>query len=149
MLEDFANNLPGTWDDELLDRLPNAWWTDVGAALFGKGKTDLLRVGVGIDARAGAGAEASISGGVSEQGLFETELSVGGAVGVGGGARLQVGFNPIDILRRSLADSIEAVNDSFNYAEVMWQYATKTLGGSESFKVETIDSAAADAKQLK
>ncbi|MDG1480116.1 MAG: hypothetical protein P8R54_11030 [Myxococcota bacterium] len=149
MLEDFANNLPGTWDDALLDRLPDAWWTDVGTALFGKGKTDLLRVGVGVDARAGAGAEASLSGGVSEQGLVETEISAGAAVGVGGGARLQVGFNPIDILRRGLADSIEVVNDSFSYAEVMWQYATKALGGTESFKVETIDAAAADAKTLK
>ncbi len=149
MLEDFANNLPGTWDDALLDRLPNAWWTNVGTALFGKGKTDLLRVGVGVDARAGAGAEASLSGGVSEQGLVETEISAGAAVGVGGGARLQVGFNPIDILRRGLADSIEVVNDSFGYAEVMWQYATKALGGKESFKVETIDAATEEAKTLK
>jgi hypothetical protein len=146
MLEDFANNLPGTWDDELLDRLPDAWWTNVGSALFGKGKTDLLRVGVGVDARAGAGAEATLSGGMSDQGMFETEMSAGAALGVGGGARLQVGFNPIDILRRGLADSIEAVNDSFNYAEVMWQYATESLGGSEDYKVEVIDSAAEEAK---
>ena len=147
MLEDFADNLPGTWDDQFLDRIPDQWWTNVGQMLFGKGQTDLLRVGVGVDARAGAGAEASLSGGVSDTGMFETEVSAGAALGVGGGARFQVGFNPIDILRMGLVDSIEAVNASFSYAEALWRCAVEELGGSEEAAVEAIDLATQDASQ--
>lgn len=124
MLRDFADNLPGTWDDKLLDQLPDSFWTELGTTLFGKGQADLLRVGVGVDGRAGLGAEASLSGGVNDKGMFETDVSLGGALGVGGGARMQVGFNPIDTLRKGLVESIEAVNTGFALAESAWQHIT-------------------------
>ena len=75
------------------------------------------------------------------------DMKAGAALGVGGGARFQFGFNPIDLLRRSLADGIEAVNESFNYAEVMWRYATDVLGGSSEQQAEVIETASEEAQQ--
>jgi len=109
-LKDVADSLPGNFDDVLLDQLPEGFWSSLSDIMFGEGKTDLARVGVGVDARAGAGANASASAKVDNNGMIDASADAGAAVGLGAGAKLNVGINPVDLVRRSLLEHIRNVN---------------------------------------
>ncbi len=111
MIADWADNLPGNWDDRMLDRVPESFWTRAGTWLFGKGDTELVRAGVGVDARAGAGAEAKGSLTASNGGMLAAEADVGAALGVGGGVKGKLGLNPLGLLRRGLAAGMGFTND--------------------------------------
>ncbi|MCP4804181.1 MAG: hypothetical protein GY913_14665 [Proteobacteria bacterium] len=116
LLADYADNIPGNLDDALLDKLPQAFWERASKILFGVGRTELIRGGVGVDARAGAGAEAK--GKVAaDGGLVSAEASAGAALGVGGGLKAKVGVNPLDLLRRAAVGGMHVVNDAFGLAE--------------------------------
>jgi len=116
LLRDYADNLPGDLDDALLDKLPESFWDRAAKVLFGVGKTQLLRVGVGVDARAGAGAEAG--GKLSAKGnLIEAEADAGAALGVGGGLKFRGGLNPLDLLRRAAVFGMHRVNEAVGTAE--------------------------------
>jgi len=117
MLADWADNLPGNLDDRLLDQIPESFWTRAGKWLFGEGDTELLRAGVGVDARAGAGAEAKGSLEADDSGMLAAEANVGAALGVGGGLKTKLGVNPLDLVRRGVAASMGLTNNVFGWAE--------------------------------
>lgn len=109
-LKDFADILPGDWDDRMLDQIPDNVWRSASEILFGKGRTPLARAAIALDARAGAGAEAKGTLKTTNGGLMEAEAGVGAAVGVGAGVKTRFGINPLDLIRQGAVKGMEQAN---------------------------------------
>ena len=90
VLRDHFSNF-GTWDDQLVDKIPDQWINKGSKLLFGSGRTRLATGSVGADARLGFGGEFSGHAGLAEDGLIEFGGSAGGVLGLVVVCRLQVG----------------------------------------------------------
>ena len=117
VIRDHLDNFPGTWDDKLLERVPDKALKRAGQVLFGKGRTKLASGSVGMDARAGIGVSGSASAQMSEDGLLELGGSFGGAAGIGGGVSARGGLNPVALGRLGVLKGMEGVNEGYDSAE--------------------------------
>ena len=117
VLRDHFDNFPGTWDDQLVDKIPESWMQKGSDFLFGKGKTRLVTGSAGVDARAGVGAEAGFKATRGEDGLLEMGGNVGLSAGVGGGGAFHGGVNPVAIGRLGILKGMETVNSGYTGAQ--------------------------------
>ena len=117
-------NFPGTWDDNLVDKIPEPWLNKGSRLLFGSGRTRLATGSVGADARLGIGGELSGHAGMAEDGLIEFGGSAGGAFGLGGGVSTSGGgVNPVAIGRLGMLKGMEGVNTGYDRASELSEQA--------------------------
>jgi hypothetical protein len=98
LVKGFAKSLPGGVDDWLVDKVPDATWTEVSRVLVGSGKSDLLTGKAGVEGSAGVGGEAkfglSLSGG-----KINVSGALSGTVGLGVGVHTDLILDAIDGVR--------------------------------------------------
>ncbi|MEC8381720.1 MAG: hypothetical protein VXZ96_15430 [Myxococcota bacterium] len=123
VLRDHFSNFPGTWDDNLVDKIPEPWLNKGSRLLFGSGRTRLATGSVGADARVGIGGELSGHAGMAEDGLIEFGGSAGGAFGLGGGVSTSGGVNPVAIGRLGMLKGMEGVNTGYDRASELSEQA--------------------------
>ena len=121
MIKDFADNLPGNWDDALLDQIPDKVYEQVAETLLGEGTVRLLAAEVGAGGRAGAGAEASASLKAGGDGLVSVGAKAGASVGLGAALRARVSVNPLELLRLAVVRRIRTVNSVVGALESSWK----------------------------
>ncbi len=141
LLRDHFDNFPGTWDDRLVDKIPDKALQRAGQVLFGKGKTKLASGSVGVDARAGVGANASASAQMNE-GFLELGASVGSAVGLGGGVSARGGVNPVAIGRLGVLKGMEGVNRGYDGAEQLTQNVRERAASDTALVGQEIEKTA-------
>ena len=117
VLRDHFDNFPGTWDDKVVEKIPDSWMQKGSDFLFGKGKTRLVTGSAGVDARAGVGAEAGFHAKKEDDGLLEMGGNLGVSAGVGGGGAFHGGVNPVAIGRLGILKGMEGVNAGYTGAE--------------------------------
>ena len=121
ILRDFADNLPGDWDDAMLDQLPDEVFENAARSLFGEGTVRLLQAEVGASGHAGVGASAGLHAEMAHDGLMSAGASAGAAAGVGAGVHVSGGVNPREILRYAVMRSMADTNIVFNALENAWR----------------------------
>ena len=121
MIKDFADNLPGNWDDALLDRIPDKVYERVAETLLGDGTVRLLAAEAGAGGRAGAGAGASASLKAADDGLLSVGANAGESVGLGAAVQARVSVNPLELLRLAVVRRIRTVNSVVGTLESVWK----------------------------
>ena len=98
MIKQYAKTMPGTWDDMLVDKVPQELWPQLATLLVGTGKSKVMHASAGVEGSAGIGAEAKFAAGLNE-GMIEVSGKVGGTFGLGGGVKTKIGLNAVDGVR--------------------------------------------------
>ena len=98
MIKQYAKTLPGTWDDMLVDKVPEEIWPQLATLLVGFGRSKIMFASAGVEGSAGIGAEFKVSTGVND-GMLEVGGKIGGTFGLGAGIKTKVGLNPVDGVR--------------------------------------------------
>ena len=122
VLRDYADNLPGNWDDALLDRVPDEVFSAAARALFGEGSVRLLQAGVGAEAHAGVGVGAGVSAGAGQDGLLSLGASAGASAGVGASVKAELAANPRELLRFAVLRGMADTNKVVGALEAAWRH---------------------------
>ena len=121
ILRDFADNLPGDWDDAMLDQMPDEVFENAARSLFGEGTVRLLQAEAGASGHAGVGASAGLHAQMARDGLMSAGASAGAAAGLGAGVHLSGGVNPREIIRYAVMRGMADTNIVFNALESAWR----------------------------
>ena len=98
LLKSFASSLPGTWDDKLVNKVPEEIWPQLAQVLIGTRTSTVMYARAGIEGQAGLGAEATFNGGIKD-GMIEAGTTLGGSFGLGGKTKTSVGLHAVDGVR--------------------------------------------------